>query len=139
MEIIILPRFKVNEICKSINCKFINISITNPNKDDLEIVHNENRLDTLFLKFADFDEEWDTARKEDVITNDQAKEIINFVKKYKDKVDMIVVNCEAGLSRSPAVGGAIAKWLNNDDSLFFKKFNLNRMVYRTLLNNLSIC
>ena len=49
----------------------------------------------------------------------QARKIAKFVMRYKNSVEQIVVHCDAGISRSAGVAGAIAKYLNNDDNKFF--------------------
>ena len=47
----------------------------------------------------------------------------------------ILVHCDAGWSRSPAVAAALTKsLLGQDDSHLFKAKSPNMLVYRTLLN-----
>ena len=67
-----------------------------------------------------------------------AKQILNAVEKYKDSVEEIIVHCDAGFSRSPAVAVALSLWLNGDDSEFFDRNHYcpNTWVYRKLLNEM---
>ena len=67
-----------------------------------------------------------------------AKQILNAVEKYKDSVEEIIVHCDAGFSRSPAVAAALSLWLNGDDSEFFDRNHYcpNTWVYRKLLNEM---
>lgn len=63
-----------------------------------------------------------------------ARDILNFIKEYKNDIDLIAINCEAGISRSAGIAGALSKIYNNDDSYFFKKYLPNSLVYRLILN-----
>ena len=63
-----------------------------------------------------------------------AKEVWAIVDKYKKDVDLIVINCEAGVSRSAGVGAAISKVLNGDDKDFFRYFCPNIFIYRKVIN-----
>ena len=62
-----------------------------------------------------------------------AKRILMFVKKYMNQVDFICVNCEAGISRSAGIAGALSKIYNKEDSYYFKHFCLNMFVYTSIL------
>ena len=46
---------------------------------------------------------------------------------------VLFAHCDAGVSRSAAVGAAIAKITFDDDMLFFKRLTPNQFVYKTLL------
>jgi len=62
-----------------------------------------------------------------------ARHILAFVEKYANDINLIAVNCEAGISRSAGVAGALSKILNNDDSYYFKHYLPNSLVYRLIL------
>ena len=49
------------------------------------------------------------------------------------KVDLIVINCEAGMSRSAGVGAALSKILNGNDTDFFRYFHPNMYIYSKLI------
>jgi len=76
----------------------------------------------------------------DSITEEQVNQISDFVKRWIDKVDTIVVHCDAGVSRSAGIGAAIMKWANGDDSKVFNDgtFCPNMRCYRLMLNALMI-
>jgi len=59
--------------------------------------------------------------------------ILEFVEKYIDDIKLIIVNCEAGVSRSAGVAGALSKILNGWDDAYFKHSLPNMLVYRTIL------
>lgn len=74
-------------------------------------------------------------------TDDKLPLIMNFADtflQYVDKVSQIIVHCDAGYSRSPAVAAALAKALGESDEEFFgHDYCINNHVYTTLLKQLS--
>lgn len=62
-----------------------------------------------------------------------AQLIWNFVREQANRVDYLVVHCEQGMSRSPAVAAAICSRWGGDPSRFFREYALNRYVYDLLL------
>jgi predicted protein tyrosine phosphatase len=106
---------------------YIHISITDLDALEVTLPENANRIAVLRMTFHDTD----TASIG--ITEAQAGEMVAFVKAHEPQVGLIVCNCEAGLSRSAGVAGALAKWLTGDDTPFFKHFVPNRLVYRRVL------
>lgn len=72
--------------------------------------------------------------------NKQDAEIIyDFVSRWEDKVDTIIVHCSAGISRSSGCCAAIIKALEGDDSGIFgcKFFHPNMTVYNVLLKEFA--
>jgi len=67
------------------------------------------------------------------MTVEQADEIWKFVDQHRDDVAAIVVQCEAGQSRSPAVAAALCKGMGGSDRQFWRRYDPNRHVYRLLL------
>lgn len=70
-----------------------------------------------------------------LFSREHAKLILDFVETYKDKIELIVVNCEEGRSRSPAIAGALAVILNGigSDNYFFNRYLPNSLVYKIIL------
>ena len=66
--------------------------------------------------------------------------IKQFILKYINDtdLDLIIVQCEAGQSRSAGVAAALMKYVWNDDTAIFnnKKYTPNMLCYRTVLNEL---
>ena len=93
--------------------------------------------DILFLNFNDTDSK---DLVSGCINDEDAENIKQFILKYTedDSIDLIIVNCEAGVSRSTGVAAAIMKYLWNDDSEVFNnsKYNPNMLCYRTVLDKL---
>jgi len=83
------------------------------------------------------------------INQEQAKSLLEFILKYKDK--KFLIHCEAGISRSSAIahaihcildfGGDIHAWSSNvPDSLSYKNgFYPNRHVFLTLVDVYNKC
>ncbi len=69
-----------------------------------------------------------------LFTDQEAKRILNFVDKYGKEVDLLVVHCEAGISRSAGVAGALSLIYNGSDEYYFKEYLPNMLVYRKILN-----
>ena len=66
--------------------------------------------------------------------NRHAREILELVKQYHNDIDLIVVNCVAGQSRSAGTAAALAKIMTNDDTdVVKKKPAFNRWIYRIIL------
>jgi predicted protein tyrosine phosphatase len=70
------------------------------------------------------------------MTRDNARAIWDFVLRYRDHVETIVVHCEQGMSRSPAVAAAICRALGGDDGQFFQQYSPNQYVYGLLLETI---
>lgn len=139
---------------------YIVISITDPNSEPIESQKGYKAL--LSLQFHDIDERVTrkdckccdgtgimndfldingghcyacTDKMDVVLFNERdAEQILDFVDAFKDSVDTIVCQCEAGISRSAGVAGALAKIYNGNDQYYFDNYIPNMRVYRTILN-----
>lgn len=71
-----------------------------------------------------------------LMTEEQARYILNFINEYKNKVSIIYVHCELGVARSPAIGCVISRYLNGEDLSLFRlgKFIPNRFIYKIMCN-----
>ena len=69
------------------------------------------------------------------MTRRQARQIWRFVQALNG-IPILVIHCDAGVSRSPAVAAAITKWQTGDDTEWFKRFYPNRWVYRQLIETM---
>jgi hypothetical protein len=98
-------------------------------------------VDLLQISFFDLDrmpelpETLSRPEKIVLFNDDHAKQIWGFVGSVWDRVDLLLIHCLAGVSRSPAVAAAIAKIKYDDDSLYFNLYTPNMLVYRTMMNN----
>ena len=70
------------------------------------------------------------------ITSEDARMIIDFVSKWINKVNLVIVHCEAGISRSAGVCAALMKIFNGNDFEIFDnlRYAPNMTCYREVLN-----
>lgn len=115
------------------------ISISSRECNTAFIVPNSvNKItDVLKLQFNDTDS---SERIYGGIEGTDVREITDFVKKYEssNKEVNLIVNCEAGQSRSAGVAAAIMKYLYNDDTPIFNnsKYTPNMLCYNKILYSL---
>jgi len=85
----------------------------------------------LRLQFADVNR-----GSPDCITAEDAEKVVKFVNEQKDKVQRLIVHCEAGQSRSAGVAAAILKYLTGSDTQIYDdpKYTPNSTCYREVLN-----
>lgn len=111
------------------------ISICDIDKEYNEIKFTENNVSkALFLRFEDtVDPDSDFA-----ITTKDADEIAKFVKNLDKDIKQIIVQCEAGVSRSAGVAAAILKHYSGDDSQIYNnpRYVPNSLCYRKVLEAL---
>lgn len=117
------------------NEKHIVFSITDPEEEKyVKLPDSPTRLGFIFMKFPDFDRELEGYPYNYLVFNrHMAQKIIKFFKIYKDKITLVICQCEAGISRSAGIAGALAKSIGQDDSYFFKHYLPNMLVYRLIL------
>lgn len=113
--------------------KYAIISISEVSDTYPNFHYSQNLVDVLKLSFDDVDKNENGCYRMSFM---DAMKIVDFLKKNEDKVDVLIVHCLAGRSRSTGVAAAIAKWKFHDDSVYFKEYTPNMHVYRTLLNAL---
>lgn len=69
------------------------------------------------------------------MSDQQAKDIISFVKLYFGRVDYFIIHCEAGQSRSAGVAAALSRWIEGEDWEYFldPKYTPNSHCYQTIM------
>ncbi|MBE3094311.1 MAG: dual specificity protein phosphatase family protein [Actinobacteria bacterium] len=103
-----LDRSRVKELVPR-KGRSVLISITSPNSEFVQL--HGDWTDVLRLKFDDVEQK--DGQDYELFSDIQAKQILDFVIKHLDKD--IFVNCDAGLSRSPAVVVALEQIFNAND------------------------
>jgi predicted protein tyrosine phosphatase len=68
------------------------------------------------------------------MTEEQADEVVWFVNKVENWADYLYVNCEAGISRSAGVAGAIARAKFNYDIFLNNHYTPNMVCYRRVMD-----
>lgn len=111
------------------------ISITTEN-DRWPVLRTDGRKGLLRLRFVD-------ARmpslafphlNDELFTEELAVQIYDFVDSVKDDVEVMLVHCEQGMSRSPAIGAALDLYYGSesDIGIYFEKYRPNELVYRIM-------
>lgn len=139
MNFFVYSRQKAKRESYRLNEPTLIISITNPILGPNVFSRNSNIIGLCRLQFDDVTEE--NARPEDVLMSESdALKIKDYVLRYKDSVECIIVHCEVGVSRSAGVMAAIQKYLLGDDSAIFNNsaFSPNMYCYRMMLDAFEI-
>ena len=69
-----------------------------------------------------------------VFDDSHADKILEFVSTYALDIDLIVVHCEAGISRSAGCAAALSLIYNKEDQYYFDNYLPNMLVYRKIIN-----
>ncbi len=79
-----------------------------------------------------FDDAAERSFWQNLMTEEQADAICSFVLRYGREIDQLIIHCNAGVSRSPAVGAAILAGLRQDEDVIRENpaYCLNPYVYR---------
>ena len=115
---------------------FALISITDPDLPPASVPAQIMMRGMLRLSFDDAqpaDEPLGGAERLRLMCEADAEAVWRFVVRYAPEVCRLVVHCEAGWSRSPAVAAAIAHEMRDDATIFFRDFHPNPFVFRTVL------
>jgi protein-tyrosine phosphatase len=92
-----------------------------------------NCLGLLQLHFADLE---DPHPGERLFDERDARRVLDFVGEVWPQIQLLVIHCQAGLRRSPAVAAAVSRIYFGNDSAWFQRgvYEPNMLVYETLLN-----
>jgi len=132
MDIIVLNEDNIKKY--SAEKKHIVISIRTPGTSPVILPENENRIGCLYLAFPNL-ERYEPALKipeEKYFNSEYAFSILMLVEAFNP--ELVICQCEAGISRSAGVAGALANIYKGDDSYFFRRYLPNMLVYKTILN-----
>lgn len=119
-----------------LNRPHVIVSMLDSESRGLSLLEDPHRLDLLHLRFHDTKQRFDA---EDLpahlqpLTLDQARTVCEFVRRHVERVEVIVVHCHHGMSRSPAVAAALAEGLGGDNRVWFERKFPNRTVYELVL------
>lgn len=131
MKIIVLGEDAIKKFQTDEN--HIVVSIRSPQTDPVELPKLDSRIGVQYLQFNDLDSNVMALRGIKLFNREDAMAILLFIEGMKSLVDVVVCQCEAGISRSAGVAGALSKIYNGTDEYFFKHYCPNMLVYRTIL------
>jgi predicted protein tyrosine phosphatase len=141
-KILILPRSSIEKFSSERPWACISIGSDEPS-DFPSKLSTENRLGFIRLEFADLEGVSEAYRQYAEIyrkrlaalySKEQAKQVVEFVKPLWDKIDLLVIHCHAGLSRSTGIGKALAEVYDPEKIDFYDKLYMpNKLVYNLTL------
>jgi predicted protein tyrosine phosphatase len=131
VSFLVLSRFDVATATPSM--PYVVISITDPERPEAVIAESPNRRAVLRMCFHDKSGARPAVARKVPMTREDAQAIISFVRAHLAGVQLIVCQCEAGISRSAAVAAALSRILQGEDHFFFEHYAPNDWVYHTLL------
>ena len=110
------------------------ISIRDPDKRKVRIPKSPLLKATLELAFHDAEPvgNFNLPERIRLITGEDASHIWQFVRSLPAEVKTLVVHCEQGVSRSPAVAAAVCKGLGGDATRFFAEYLPNAYVLKVV-------
>lgn len=136
MIIEVMNKSRIEEYAKHVHGeRVIVISISSHANMEARISksHYNGILDICFLKFDDVDGSAG-------MTTGQAYKVHKFLDRAINTLefDRVIVQCEAGQSRSAGVAAALMKFYNGDDFLIFgsPRYTPNMRCYRTMLEEM---
>lgn len=131
MKIYVFDRKTASEFYS--NQKYIHIDIGESDDVFLTPKDCDNRIGYLRIKFNDIDK-FDHKNPEFILFNsNHANQILDFIEKYNNMINLIVINCSMGVSRSAGVGVALDYIFNKATTIAEKKHAFNRHVNRVLV------
>jgi hypothetical protein len=140
MEILVRDRDTILDIDPDV--PYVVISMTSVDGNWPDIPENQYCRGVLRLLFQDIDIPQDVDPEELLrrlpnlvpFSSEMAKHVLGFMNKHHT-VDLVICQCDFGISRSSAIAAALGKIYLNDDSFIFSDITYvpNRHVYTTLM------
>ena len=109
------------------------ISIYSPSRSPISFVKCDKRLGVLYLCFHDADNKIESIPELVLFNKGMAIDVLTYIESIKDRIELIVVNCEAGISRSMGLCAALSKIYTGKDEYYFRQGLPNMLVYKTIL------
>ena len=115
---------------------YVVISIRNSGEPLAKVKKQTGLRDVLYLAFSGIEpmEGVRLPREMKIFTPAHANKICAFVHRHKADVGAIVVHCEKGKSRSPAVAAAISDALGLNAKRFWQLHTPSKYIYKTVLD-----
>jgi predicted protein tyrosine phosphatase len=135
MNVIVASRHRV-EAGLRVGVPFALISITDHGAPPARLPPDPLRRGVLRLGFDDArpeDQPLDGWERPRLMTAADARAVWRFFLSHQHDVGTLVVHCEAGWSRSPAVAAAILHAIGEDATPLFRAYHPNVFVFRRML------
>jgi predicted protein tyrosine phosphatase len=130
IDIQVRSRVKAKEFTSDLPWAAISIST---DEADFPELKRENRVGLLQIAF--WDSEFNRSEVGNYFKVQHSEKILDFVREQLPKIECLLIHCEMGMSRSPAVAAALSYilWGPRTDTIYFQKYTPNMLVYSTLL------
>jgi len=135
MDIFVFSREEI-EAGVIVPSDYVVISIGDPDKPRARVKAEAGLRDVLYVAFRDAEPSPSAMVSAEAgpMTAAHAEAIRDFVRRHQGSVGAIVVHCEQGMSRSPAVAAAVSQSLGLDYRRFFQMYAPNRHVYDLVMD-----
>ncbi|OPZ86333.1 MAG: hypothetical protein BWY76_00997 [bacterium ADurb.Bin429] len=130
-DLLVLSRFEAMDF--TAEAPYAVISITDPETPPAVLKSPPSCRGVLRLQFHDITRPQDGYA---LMTEEHARQITAFVSAWRETVDLFVVHCEGGVSRSAAVAAALAWWWNGEIDHFFAEYLPNDYIYALMVQTL---
>ena len=137
MDIVVANRQRVEQGIR-LRRSWALVSISDPDRQHAVLPLALLQTGVLRLQFDDAapgDAPLDRRQPLRQFTAADARAVWSFVSERMGRVDTLVVQCEAGWSRSPAIAAAISLSIGEDASRFFRDYGPNVHVFRRMLDH----
>lgn len=134
MQIFVYSRPHIELLAPHDDARHVMISITTTPGDVARLPVCAQTLGVLRLAFFDLDTQITGVGEDQLFSRAQAALVWDLLALHASALERVIVHCDAGYSRSPAVAAAIARVHDGDDALYFRRYQPNRRVYRTLID-----
>jgi predicted protein tyrosine phosphatase len=123
------------------------ISITTPeDPDPVKLPVTTATAGVLHLSFDDLDENYLSLPPEHprlvrpvvMFSPEHARRILDFIRQH-GQVEHLIVHCDGGMSRSPAVAAALSRIITGSDQELLDRYHPNSLVYQVLLDEEARC
>jgi predicted protein tyrosine phosphatase len=131
LSFLVLGRHDIETI--QLDVPYAVISATDPEREAAILAESPNRRAVLRLSFHDKSGPRAAALGKIALTVADAHAILDFVEANRHEVNLIVCQCEAGISRSAAIAAALSRIVQDEDQFFFEHYAPNDWIYQTLL------
>lgn len=117
-----------------VRSSFVVISISDPGRPRPRVKRMSGLRDVLYLAFHDTEPSPRLRTPASIVpmTVDHARQILQFARKHRG-IETVVVHCEQGMSRSPAVAAALSTIYGLDATKILREYQPNQYVYELLL------
>ena len=136
MKFFVMNRDEIEEEGIDIGQQYVLISISCPD-DKPKLKKDDLCLEILRLEFDDLDrwiKPFPGHKEYRLFNKEDARKILDFFVKHRISCPNLVVHCDAGISRSPAVAAALTNICGQTDKDYFVRYHPNRLVYSTILS-----